>query len=361
MRASRAKIKAVRRRRPDGSIHWAARGYVPARTPDGRLVRRRIEHSLAGLSAADRAKEVDRLNAAYETASAHTPLTFVRAYTNYVENGHPVPLYYKQILHHLAGRQCHEIDDTAMLAAARAMFKPGAKASYVNRHLYTPVMAVLKMALRERAPHLTRPKGHKAITPITIPDPSWFRAIRPCLGPDTLALVAFLTTHGRRLGEALGRTPADFDPVAKTLSVGRTKTGEPLLVELHPGVSALMDAMPGWKARRWLFRDGPNSGSNVRRDIAKACAEAGVDYFSPHELGRHSFATRLLRAGYSLKHVQEAGGWATIEMPAERYGHLGKQEVTTAVHKVGDAIVAEIGRGTGAEPGWNPGTANGTT
>lgn len=348
MRTPRAKISAVRRRRKNGTVTWAARGYVPERTEDGRIIRRRVEYSLEGLSAAARQAEVDRLNAVYEARVDQRPITFARAYTNYVESGHPVPLYYEAILRHLAARPCHEINDSVMLDAARAMFKPDAKPSYINRHLYTPVLAVLRMALRERAPHLTRPAGHKAITPITIPDATWFQKLRPHLGPDTLALVAFLTTHGRRLGDALGRTPADFDPEAGTLLIGKTKTGEPMLIDLHPGVRDLIDTMPGWASRRWLFRDGPNSASNVRKDIQKACASAGLEYFSPHELGRHAFATRLLRAGYSLQHVKEAGGWKTIEMPAERYGHLGKSEVTAAIHKVADGIMPATGANWGA-------------
>ena len=147
------------------------------------------------------------------------------------------------------------------------MFAPNAAASYVNRHFYTPVIAILNMALKERAPRLTRPEGHKESPPAKIPDAAWYRTIIPYLGPNTLALVSFLTMHGRRLGDALGRKPADFESGESTLIIDRTKNGDPLLLDLVPRVAEFIRLMPGWEKRRWLFGDGPTSGSNVRRDI----------------------------------------------------------------------------------------------
>lgn len=343
MQGYRSKLKPVKRRKKDGTTYWAARGFVPQRRPDGSFARARVEIGIGGDTAAARQAEVDRLNVGYEERALRIPLTFSRAYTNYIEAGYSVPIYAEKILAHLGVRQCTEIDDTVMLDLAKAIFAKDAAPSYVNRHLYTPVCAVLTMALKELAPRLTRPKGHKNTVPIEIPDQSWFKAVMPHMGPDTRALVAFLTVHGRRLGDALGRRPSDFDPEAGTLAVGKTKNGEPLLIDLHPGVCELVAAMDDWEERRWLFRDGPTSASNVRKDIRAACEAAGVPYYSPHEIGRHSFATRMLRAGYSLQYVKDAGGWKTIEMVSKRYGHLERREVTQAVHKVGDAFVSGMG------------------
>jgi site-specific recombinase XerD len=73
----------------------------------------------------------------------------------------------------------------------------------------------------------------------------------------------------------------------------------------------------------------------------KAVEMAGMPYHGPHAIGRHSFATRMLRAGYSLHHVKESGGWATIEMVSQRYGHLAKREMTAAVHEVGASWLGE--------------------
>lgn len=373
MQGFRSKLSAVRRRKKtkDGSFktNWVARGFVPERQPDGSFARKRVEHGLGGNTASARQKEVDRLNEQYEERALNVPLPFARAYRNYIGIGKAVPYFGEQILAHLGLRQCHEIDDTIMQQAKAAIFPDDALPSYVNRHLYTPVSAILKMALREHAPLLTRPEGHKRVAPIAIPDGEWFRAVIPHMSAETAAICKLLTMHGRRLGDALGRVPADFDDTAETLAIGKTKTGEPLLIDLHPGVAAAIRAMSDWSKRRWLFRDGPTSGNNVRKDILVAVLKANglpaklaetaekahealdgaeVGYFTPHEIGRHSFATRMLRAGYSTEHVRAAGGWATIEMVSKRYGHLERREVTAAVHKVADAFmdaVSPIGGG----------------
>lgn len=369
IRNIRAKLKPVRRRKKDGTTYWAARGFVPVRTPDGSIARRRVEHSLGGDTAKARQEETDRLNRLYEerALAIERPLTFAKAYTNYIELGHPVPIYGEQILKHIGLMQCQDIDDTVMVELTKKLFRPDAKPSYINRHLYTPVMAVLRLALKGKAPQLSRPKGYKDKNPnIAIPNATWFRAVFPHMGPDTRALLLFMTMHGRRLGDALGRKPSDFDPEEGTLIVERTKTGDPLMIDLHPQVVRAFLEMPDWQRRRWLFRDGPTSGSNVRKDVTVACLKAnGIDprmveekggwkraarlledapipYYSPHEIGRHAFATRLLRAGYSLQYVKDAGGWKTIEVVSQIYGHLERKEWTMGVHKVGDALIDQI-------------------
>jgi len=91
-------------------------------------------------------------------------------------------------------------------------------------------------------------------------------------------------------------------------------------------------AIPDWKQQRWLF--GTALRSNITRDLKVAAKRAGVKYFGTHAIGRHSFATRLLREGKSLKFVKDAGGWATIKMVADRYGHLEKREVDEEVNEI---------------------------
>jgi integrase len=378
MRGYRSKLNVVRRAKKDGTKYWAARGFVPIRQPDGSFARERKEHSIGGDTAAARQAEVDKLNAAYEEQALYVPLAFGQALANYVEH-HSVPIYAEKIADALGDYQCRAIDDTLMIDLSQKLFGPTPSPAYVNRHLYTPVLAILRMALKEKAPQLTRPKGYKDSPPVSIPDKAWFQTVLPFMSADTKALVSMLTMHGRRLGDALGRVPADFSDRDGTLAIGRTKNGEPMLIDLHPHVAALIRAMPDWKTRRWLFRDGPEADSNVRRDILKACVLASghdeaiavavmlkptahkdlidglkVPYFSPHELGRHSFATRMLRAGYSLQYVKDAGGWKSIEVLSKLYGHLERKEWTAEVHKVGDTFLNDISPISGGEVGDLP-------
>ncbi len=382
----RAKLKPVRKK---GG--WVARGFVPVKQADGSIARARVERGLgADLSKAEREAQCDRLNRFYEERATSTirPMTFAKALSNYLQSGKPQPLHAECILHAIGIMPCSQIDDSVMLGAIPQVLPGVSKPSTINRHLYTPVSAILRMASKSGAcapPNLTRPVGHKLSPPIAIPDQDWWEAVLPQLTPTIHALVALLTVHGRRLGDVLNRTAAYFDAVAQTLLVGRTKTGEPLLVDLLPSVADLMSAMPDWRHRKWLFGSGPTGGSNVRREILVACLKAanlprsiidkegstadakaalravGMKYYHPHSIGRHSFATRLLRSGYSLQYVKDAGGWKSVEMVSQRYGHLSHQETTAAVHKVGGAWAdnmlgggGKVGAAASPSVGFNP-------
>lgn len=379
MQGYRAKLRAVPRRKKakDGQTkkYWVARGFIPVRQPNGTFARRRVEIGIGGDTAAARQREIDRLNQAYEDAALNTPLTFARAYHNYISLGKPVPQFAEKILSLLGLRQCHDIDDSVMVDAQAEIFAKSAKPSYINRHLHTPVSAILRLALKEHAPRLTRPAGHKLSPEIQIPNLDWFRLVAPHMTAETVAIVWFLTIHGRRLGDALGREPKHFDPEAGTLLIGKSKTGEPIFIDLHPSVAAAFLRMKNWEKRRWLFRDGPRSGNNVRKDIMVAVLKANglepslvkeprkarealkgakVPYFATHAIGRHSAATRALMDGYSLLHVQRMFGWASIDMVAKRYGHLAKKETTAAVHKVGDTFLGRVSPDHGGKVGFLP-------
>jgi integrase len=338
MLESRLKLKK-HGKKADGSDYYVARGSIPVRQANGTIARARKEISIRGNTKAAREEEVNKLNRHFEELASQNPTTFNRAYLNYIGIGKAVPEFAEQLIEEAGDVKCTDFNDALMLDLRKKLFQPDASPSYVNRHLYTPVIAILNMALKKEAPELTRPEGHaKVNAEIQIPDLDWYPAVMERMTPTTRALTLFLTLHGRRLSEALSRRPKHFDPDEQTLIIGETKNGDPVLVELHPKVTEALLSMEDWEQRNWLFNDGPSSQSNVRKDIRIACDAAGQPYFSPHAFGRHAFATRMLRAGYSVEYVRRAGGWKTVEMVSRRYGHLAQSEVTDAVHKVADAF-----------------------
>jgi hypothetical protein len=68
-----------------------------------------------------------------------------------------------------------------------------------------------------------------------------------------------------------------------------------------------------------------------------------IDYYTSHRVGRHAFAARLLAEGKSLRFVMEAGGWATIQIVAETYGHLERSYVDDALRETGDCLITKLG------------------
>jgi integrase len=57
------------------------------------------------------------------------------------------------------------------------------------------------------------------------------------------------------------------------------------------------------------------------RDFIWAWKDAGIDKVIFHDL-RHTFASRKIMQGYSLKAVAEQGGWKSISVLERRYTHL---------------------------------------
>jgi len=323
-----------------GKVYWAARGHIPVWEADGAVGSRRVERGFG----VDARTETQRLakcaawNLEYEERFRNPKklITFAKAYKTYLAKNHPAPWKGEEILLGIGEMQCSQIDDEAMVDLAEEIWPDGVAPSTLNRHLYSPVIAILHLALKEKAPELARPEGHNEVQPVIIPPVWWYKKINPTLNPSQRAFVFTLAMHGRRTSEMLGRRPADLDPESGILDLGRTKTGIRELA-LHRNALRLILAIPGWQKRDWLFGAGPNSDTSFRRDLKAACARVEAPWYHPHSFGRHVSVTRMLRAGYSVAHVADAHGM-TPEMVTRRYGHLTKSETTAALHKVGGEL-----------------------
>ena len=74
--------------------------------------------------------------------------------------------------------------------------------------------------------------------------------------------------------------------------------------------------------------------SQVKRSFASACRRAGIEAFRFHDL-RHTFASRLVMRGASLKAVQELLGHADLKMTM-RYAHLSHEHLRDSVNLLND-------------------------
>lgn len=317
-----------------------ARFYVPEREK-GKVAFRRVERSTRtrdGRKAREFARAV--IDAAYEKLKEedreeevepeYRP-TFAGAAATYMKTTGNTR-YMAPLLQYFGTAHLDEISQTTVYEAAEKLY-PGCAPQTWNRQVFTPVLAVLNLAASEKlcpAPSIRRPKGWDHKPSIKTPKDEWYDLVTPHARPELRALVYLWTLHNLRIQEALNRTPDDFDPVARTLIIERTKNGEPVQLRLSdPAVDAIMAY--DWRGKPWLF--STNHRTTIYKWVKKACAAAGVPYFNPYAFGKHSFATRHLARGKSLKWVQEAGRWKSIKMPAERYGHLELREVEAEMNE----------------------------
>lgn len=344
--SGRATLRPVARTK-GGKTYWVARGVVPIKRGNGEIASRAVERGFGSgvTTESQRLAQCAEWNREYEQLFREPwrSITFARAFQNYIGLGHPLPWKARAILEGIGELYCVEISDSVMRDLAEDIWPDGVSPKTLNRHLYSPVISILHVNLKDKAPHLSRPKGHRDIVPVVIPPDDWYEQVMGVLSPDQLAVLMFLALHGRRISEALGRTPKDLDIETGVLDLGRTKTGVRVL-DLNPKCIPYI-ARPGWQHRKWLFGCGPTSANSFRRDFKARCEKNGLPYFTPHSFGRHASVTRMLRAGYSTKHVADAHGM-TEQMVATRYGHLTRKETTQALHDVGGELFDRMVRAT---------------
>jgi integrase len=325
-------------RKKKGSPFWYARGTIQARQADGRIARVRHEESLRTKSkteARERAADLDKHY--YELAHGKVQTsgpTFAQASLTYLQTRGKDDRFLPKLLKFFGETPISQIDQGSLSQAAHTLY-PNASASTHNRAVFAPVITILRLSgVRQ---NWKRPRHSK--NAVAIPPDEWFDRVLPCCGPRLAALVVFLTLTGCRITEALEA----IDNGNGTVTIPRTKTGNPVVLAVPALVRDYLGG-GGSNVGKKLFPYGDRH--NVYRALKRACEKAGVlvyddegkivgGWFGTHALGRHAFATRLLKQGKSLKFVQEAGGWASIKMPAMHYAHLEKSEVQEEVSRLG--------------------------
>lgn len=266
-----------------------------------------------------------------ERVSDQKRITFAEAVLRYIQSGHDAR-FIGRLQEYFAGRYVEDIGQNDIDEAATDLY-PSAAPATRNRQVYTPMAAILHRAGREIT--IERPK--RTIKPMRrVPTVAWFNKIGPHCPDRMRALILFLSTTGARISEALRLEWEDVD-LQQGEAALTTKTG-PRMVDLSPTVvSALANLSKEDKVFGYANKD------IVGRRMRDVCKKANAPYYSSHEFGRHYLATSLLKKGYSLKHVQEAGGWASIRIVAETYGHLERSDLRAAREE----IVSDFGQWAG--------------
>jgi integrase len=302
------------------SRHWYVRGTVKGQ---------RIFES-AGTADRAHAEEYRRRREAevydYLALGRQHPTTFAEACEAYIARGGQ-QRFLLPLLDWFKDRPVAEIRQADVDACAAALY-PGCKASTVNRQCISPVITIIKGAVEAEMPGaaLRKIRRRREEKPqVTPADDEHIARLLPHLKPGLRELILLMTYTGLRTGEALRVQPDDIrDGYALA---GRTKNGEARMVPLPQGWS--------WPEGGWGYRTTQGVGEALQR----AHRAAGLPYRDGHELGRHAFAARWLRAGGSMKGLQIAGGWKKFAIPADIYGHL---EVTDIHEKMRQLSVKKV-------------------
>lgn len=260
--------------------------------------------------------------------------TFADAAASYMAIGGE-GVYLPRVLERIGDKPVTEVTAGEARFLAIDIF-PNAKNSTRNRHVLTPIRAVMNHAhemgwcpfLRIRALRGQRPRRQPP------PDADWIaRFVEFCdcnRLPKLAALILFMNHTGARVSEAIALRAEHVDLEARTAILVKTKTDlnseRALSAELVRRIRKI-GLVPGER----VF--GQRCRHNVNDRLRCVCRRAGLEYKSSHSVGRAAFATNALNMGLGIRTAMDAGGWRTARIFLEVYVHTAA---------AGKAVAAKI-------------------
>ena len=146
------------------------------------------------------------------------------------------------------------------------------------------------------------------------------------LPPDRQRWVIVAVMTGGRLSEIEGLTWGDLDFANQQIHIRGTKTDRSdRIIPMDRELGELLGQM-----RKGASEAVAGAWSNVRRDLAKACAKARIDPVSPNDL-RRTFASWLKQAGRDSLAVGKLLGHTSSRMVELVYGHLDQKSLRHAM------------------------------
>lgn len=209
----------------------------------------------------------------------------------------------------------------------------------LNRQVYTPLIAILHRAAAAKmclVPTFTRPEEPDRVMVNPAKD-SEIAGLLPCCTDRLQACTLLMSFTAARASEACRLHEDDIDWEERKATLRLTKNGTPRVVPLAGLVFEALWKLRGRKGQIFGFK----TRHSLNQALERACKRAKLRVMTSHEVGRHAFAARLLGQGYTLKQVQEAGGWKSYKMVADTYGHLEKSAVHDAM-RVSDNKLAQL-------------------
>ena len=273
-----------------------------------------------------------------------TSMTLLEAIHLYLKDGGKNREYLTKFVDVCPNTPICDIDQTWVNRFAEVHFA-GRAAATKNRAVYTPLCAVLNFLASEvkgyNPPRIRRPRGWLAPSNFKKPPPDWWERVLPHCPPWLEGFLLFTRIHMRRVSEACSIKPEDIDPVTWSVLLWDNKEEQKIWFKLAQPVIEALNKYE-WQRKRYVF--GFCDKGKARKALVKACAEAGVAYHVPKDVGRHSGATFLLEQGMTTKEVAEGGRWASTRMVDLQYGHLERRDIDDKVRALNEKHFPSISR-----------------
>jgi integrase len=153
--------------------------------------------------------------------------------------------------------------------------------------------------------------------------------------PEHLAEFVVSVHTGMRLSEQYSLRWHQVDLGRKRIELQDPKNTEPRTVHLNrialEAIESLKLAKP--KPNDLVFTSSTEDYTQ-RAWFDPSLEEASIEDYTWHN-NRHTFGSWLAMAGATVKEIQEAGGWKTIQMAA-RYAHLSPAHTASVVDRITD-------------------------
>lgn len=244
---------------------------------------------------------LDALKGAIERgAFAQEPtMTIAAAIGAYIQSGRE-NRFFAPMLHYFKETDANDLDQTAIDAAAAAIY-PRASAATRNRQFYTPLLAALNHAGHKL--EINRPEGKEGEQRWIWLTPEQFDRLATAAAaedPEFSCLLVLLRYTGLRLSEALGLQCEAVNLAEATVFCGKTKNGRPRQVHLVPRVVAALANHPrGLDRQERLFRW--HKGSELYLLATRFYGIAGVNpQGAPFHILRHTYGSEMTKVGADL-------------------------------------------------------------
>ena len=145
-----------------------------------------------------------------------------------------------------------------------------------------------------------------------------------------LILVAFHT--GLRLGNLMGLRWSDVDLRARTVTVTKTKNGQPMVSALSSRAAAALAKLPGQDPEALVFAGRRGRPFHFRKLWTQVCDEARLPGRNFHQL-RHGCGSALASAGVGQAQIMAIMGHKTLSASA-RYMHQNHHDKLSVVDRV---------------------------